>query len=286
MVVPGPPVVDYRRNSKPTLALDRTGGANHGKVYLVYPDYTTGDSDLIFSLWHPLLGDWTPPSRLNDDPEGNGKDQDFPRVTLGPKGILRVVWLDHRNDPGDGSIEVWGKISRDGGTSFEPDFRISDGAFPAPTGTGAYLGTHLGLTASAFVFRPLWPDRRNLDGDIFTSAVRDFPLEEVTTLHVSKDSGATISWTSLDPVHGVETTYGVVSGALAGLRLNSGFINASCLDDSVPDTPYVDLRPDPSSGEGVYYMVQARKLEQRGSFGITGLAPDPRIALDIASPCP
>ncbi len=277
------PNADYYRTSQPTLAIDRSGGANHGKAHIVFSDATTGDSDLRYSQRDDFLG-WLPPIRLNDDPEGNGKDQDFPRMVVDPRGIVRVIWLDHRNDPGDESIEVWGKVSRDGGQNFEPDFQISDRSFLAPTGSNAFLGDIIGLTASDFVSRPMWPDRRSDDGDIYSAAIRDFPLDEVSGVRVSQDNETTVSWTSLDPVHGPETVYAMISGTLNDLRFDTGYANAECLQSDIADTPYVDTRPDPSPGRGVYYLLQARKADEKGSFG-AATSPDPRIRLDLAPPC-
>ncbi|HHN75343.1 MAG TPA: exo-alpha-sialidase, partial [Acidobacteria bacterium] len=281
--VVGQPKVDYYRSSQPTLAIDRSGGPGHGKAHVVFSDATTGDSDLLYSQRDEVLG-WFPPVRLNDDAEGNGKDQDFPRMVIDPRGVVRVVWLDHRNDPGDGSIEVWGKLSRDGGQNFEADFQISDRSFLAPTGSKAFLGDYIGLTASDFVSRPLWPDRRSDEGDIYTAVIRDFPLDEVGGVRVTRGAGTTVSWTSLDPVHGPETVYAMVSGALADLAADGGYLGAGCLQSDIPDTPYVDTRPDPSAGEGVYYILQARKADERGSFG-AATSPDARVRLDLAPPC-
>ncbi len=271
----------------PVLAVDRSGGPTHGMVHCVYSwDSGTGDSDLFYSRRPPGAGGaWLPRLRLNDDSVGNGKNQDLPAASVDPDGILRIVWMDRRNDTGDGSIEVWGKISRDGGGNFEADFPISDQPFLEPTGDGANLGGHAQVLSSANLFFPFWPDRRIDDGDIFSAAVRDFALAEVTGLMVAKNGSTTISWTSQDPTYGEETVYDLISGDLDELRADAGFDRATCLGEDIPDTPYVDSRVGPNSGFGYYYLARSQNGASDSSFGASNTSPDARVGIDLEPQC-
>ncbi len=284
-LVPGSPVVDYRRTSRPTLAIDRSGGVFSGGAHLVYSTWDGSESDLRYSRHLPGPGNWSPPVRLNDDPIGNIKDQDFPRVSVDPRGLLRVIWLDHRNDPGDGSIEVWAKISRDAGSSFEADFPISTRAFLAPQGEGAFMGDTIAVRSWRDVFIGAWPDRVRDDGDILSAAVRDHELSDIESVMVTGKESTRVSWTSQDALYGAETVYDVVSGRLTELRDDFGFRLSECAAENLPDTPFDDTRTTPTAGDGFYYLIRSELDPQRGSFGAAPTTPDRRLALDIDAPC-
>ncbi len=110
---------------------------------------------------------------------------------------------------------------------------------------------------------------------------------EVLGLTVSRPSGATarLAWVSQDGTAGSGTSYDVVTGSVAALRTSGGFGGASCLVDDDADTPYDDTRPRPAAGAADYYLVRAEHACV-GTYGNAGVTPDPRDALDAASPCP
>lgn len=276
---------DYRRTSRPTLAVDRSDGAFRGGVHLVYPSETSGQADVMYSRHPPGPGSWLPPVRLEDVPQTS--DQDFPIVRVDGSGVVSVFWLDHRNDTGDLSMEAWGTISRDSGSSFEPNFLISDAPFTAPTGSGAFLGDHLALVAWPNLFLPAWPDRQRDDGDLLASAVRIFvldPVEGVMVDHAGET--ATVSWTSQDPIYGEETVYDVADGLLTELAVDQGFERAACAVSDWPDTPWEDSRTGPQAGDGRYYLLRSRYLTDASSWGSCAAATDARVRLDVAPPCP
>jgi len=284
-LVPGSPTVDYRRTSRPSLDVDASGGAFAGGLHLVFGNWEGNESDVKYSRRPPGPGSWSPPVRLNDDPPGNGKDQDFPSLRIDPLGVVRVIWLDHRNDPGDGSVEVYAMTSRDFGSSFEPSYPVSTDPFPVPTGSGAFLGDHLGIAVWRHVFLAVWPDRNRDDGDLLAANVRDFPFEEVSGVTVRRLPATRISWNSQDATYGPATVYDLVSGSLADLRRDRGFASAGCLAEDVPDTPYEDTRSDPPPGDGYYYLVRSQQGTDEGSHGQSTAPPDRRIRLDVAPAC-
>ncbi len=276
---------DYRRSSRPSLAVDRSDGAFRGGVHLVFGNDFGGQSDVMYSRRLPGPGSWSPTSVLEDVPAGS--DQDFPLIRVDADGVVSALWFDHRNDPGDQSIEVWGVISRDFGSSFEANFQISQTSFIAPTGAGAFLGDHLAHVTWSNVFLGAWPDRQRDDGDLLASAVRLFMLDPVSGVRVDKNGTATtISWDSQDLLYGEATVYDVSDGALTELRSDGGFERAACAASDVPDTPWEDGRSGPSSGEGRYYLVRSRLDTDRASWGASSTLVDHRLRLDVASPCP
>src|SRR5262249_2727058 len=97
----------------------------------------------------------------------------------------------------------------------------------------------------------------------------------------------TISWDSLDPVVGSGAAYDLVSGLASQLRSDAGYLRAGCLIAGVSDTPFTDTRPGPSLGQAFYYLVRGRNGCGLGTYGDSGLVPDPRDFLDSGSPsCP
>ncbi|RMF72665.1 MAG: exo-alpha-sialidase [Acidobacteria bacterium] len=286
-VVPTTPFVDFRRTSRPSLDADRSGGTFHGGLHLVYGTWldATSETDVQRSRRLPGVQGWVPPVRLNDDPPGNGRDQDFPSVRVDPLGTVRAIWMDRRNDPGTGLAEIFAASSHDAGGSFEPSFPVSAEPFPIPTGPGSFLGDHLGLATWAHVFLVVWPDRNRDDGDLLAAAVRDFPFEEVSDLRVNRVPQTELSWTSQDPVHGAATVYDVVSGSLLDLLLDGGFVSATCAAEDVDDSPWVDPRADPSAGDGTWYLVRSQQGSDAGSHGSSTAPPDLRLRLDVAPVC-
>ena len=80
-----------------------------------------------------------------------------------------------------------------------------------------------------------------------------------------------------------DAPFDVVVGFLSDLRTDGDFTWASCLD-SFTESPGTDELPDPSGGEGRYYL--ARGQSGCTSYGDSSMDPDPRDDLDNVDPCP
>ena len=110
---------------------------------------------------------------------------------------------------------------------------------------------------------------------------------EVLGLRANKVPMATrITWDSQGGTTGPCTRHDIVSGTVQALRADQGFAGASCLANDVAGASYDDTRPDPASGQGVYYLARAQNGSGTGTFGDSSLVPDPRDVLDAAAPCP
>jgi hypothetical protein len=160
----------FRNPMIPAIAVDRTTGPNRGRIYIVWPDERFGDPDTLIS-WSDDKGDtWSAPLRVNDDAVGNDADQFFPWVATDDNGHVHVTFLDRREDPDGLLLAMYLATSTDGGVSFGPNIRISDGIY-GPSNFG-FLGDYTGAAVSgANKIHPLWPDGRFGDEDIFTKAV-------------------------------------------------------------------------------------------------------------------
>ena len=110
-------------HAAPSLAWDRSGSANSGRVYLVYTDEAqdeSNDTDIFLRFSDDDGASWSAPLRLNDD--ASNRSQFSPRLAVDQStGNVAATWYDARNDAGTGSpsdsddtpntdVEVWGTL--------------------------------------------------------------------------------------------------------------------------------------------------------------------------------
>ena len=165
---------NHRVNSFPSMAVDISGGANNGYIYIVWanigvPGVNTGDDIDVYVIRSTNGGTtWSSPVKVNQDPSGQGKEHYFPWISCDPvTGYLSVIFYDDRNVSGT-QCEVFCANSFDGGLTWS-DFKVSDVAFtpaPIPGLAGGYMGDYLGIAARNYKVYPVWPDNRT--GTIMT----------------------------------------------------------------------------------------------------------------------
>jgi hypothetical protein len=145
-------------------------------------------------------------SILNDD---NGHDratglatdevisgQALPRLSVDAQGDIAVIWYDTRHDPLDHNLDhfyatrdgppahlldVFGTVSTDGGSTFSPNFRVTDTSFNADQarftdarGNDNFdLGDAISLAVANHTAYAAWTDTRHGNQDVFFSR---FPL--------------------------------------------------------------------------------------------------------------
>lgn len=134
------------------------------------------DTDVFLSKSTDGGRTWSPPVRVNQDPEGNDRDQWFPWVAVAPDGRVDVVFYDRRDDPNNKLAHTYLARSRDGGRTWT-EIRVSDFASNfdnAFFGTGRFIGDYNGLAIDfrGFSF-PVWTgvQPRKMDSDIFFARV-------------------------------------------------------------------------------------------------------------------
>ncbi len=186
---------DRSIDAEPGLAWDRTGGAHHGRVYLVYTLEVKNESDNtdIFVRYSDDNGaTWSQGVWVNDDTTVNS--QFLPKIALDQTtGNLAVVWYDARNDLGKGGpgdtngkpnddAQFWGAFSTDGGLTFTPNMQISAGTSNShDSHNGIDYGDYSGLAFYGGIAHPAWSDNSNSTGnnpngplfklDIYTAGV-------------------------------------------------------------------------------------------------------------------
>jgi hypothetical protein len=154
----------------PTHDVDRSGGPHRGRLYVVWPDLRFGDQDIVIVHSDDRGETWSAPTRVNDDAPGNGALQSLPWVTVDPAGRVHVMFLDGRGTPGRLTLATYLATSTDGGVTFAPNIRVSDGFFAADQGP-RFLGDYNQMVVAGARIHPIWSDGRSGDTDIITQGV-------------------------------------------------------------------------------------------------------------------
>jgi PEP-CTERM motif len=111
------------------LEYDFSGGVNNGTLYMLYTqaaNTTTNDTNIVFRRSTNNGATFSSEVRLNTDAGSNS--QYFGRLAVDQKtGWLASVWYDARNSATNNKLEVWGTVSIDGGLTWAPNFKVSQG---------------------------------------------------------------------------------------------------------------------------------------------------------------
>jgi hypothetical protein len=162
------------------LAYDLSGRARNGRVYMVYSDENINESNDT-DTWVRYSDDdgltWSAAARVNDD--ATNRSQFLPRIAVDQSsGFVGVSWYDARNDSGSGSgdsdgvpntnAQIYAAISADGGQSFGPNVRVSDGTSFHRVGWNLDYGAYGGLAFFGGTLYPAWADN--------SAALNDFEV--------------------------------------------------------------------------------------------------------------
>jgi hypothetical protein len=173
-----------------SLGVDRSTGPRRGWVYAVWTDRngtatdpdcvgvaSDSNSNVYFSRSTDGGATWSAPQIIHSNPPKT--DQFNQWMDVDPfDGTIHVMYYDTRDDPGRKKAHVYYIASRDGGTTWVDESRVTT----APTDetvagadTGNQYGDYNGLAAYRGVAYPVWTDRRpGVPGDkeqIFTAGI-------------------------------------------------------------------------------------------------------------------
>jgi hypothetical protein len=172
---------DRSVDAEANLAWDRSGGAHDGRVYAIWTREVKNESDNMDIMLRHSDDDgasWSSPRRLNDDTGTNS--QINPAIAVDQtSGDVAAGWYDARRDHGTGGagdtdgipnddVQFWGTYSTNGGATFAPNFRVSQGTTNASvgvTGSGFNLGDYTHAAFESGNFYPAWSDNSNSTGD-------------------------------------------------------------------------------------------------------------------------
>ena len=113
--------------SQAWIDVDRSGGPNHGNIYILCTVQPPGPDPLDVMFIRSTDGgqSFSPPMRLNDDPPDSNAWQWFGTMDVAPDGRIDVIWNDSRN----GSTYFWNELfysySNDGGLTWSPNEPIT-----------------------------------------------------------------------------------------------------------------------------------------------------------------
>jgi hypothetical protein len=170
---------DRSIDAEANLAWDGSDGAHNGRAYLVWTQETPNESDntdIMLQHSDDHGATWSPAVKLNDDHTVNS--QYDPSIALDQSsGYVALSWYDTRNDLGTGGsgdtngipnddYQIWATYSTNGGATFAPNFRVSQGTSNAIDANSFFdVGdyTHAAFVSGAFW--PAWSDNSNSTGD-------------------------------------------------------------------------------------------------------------------------
>jgi thrombospondin type 3 repeat protein len=150
----------------PTIAVDRSGGPHHGRIYVAWSRYADG---LGFAelAWSDDRGDhWSQPTRV-DPFERPGDTHNLAWVVVDDHGRVYVTYQLWRPDPAGMLRGEYLAASTDGGATFGPNIRISDGLYLFKHFASDYDEPAIGGNR----LHAIWPDARFGDNDVFTQSI-------------------------------------------------------------------------------------------------------------------
>jgi hypothetical protein len=181
---------DRSVDAEASLAWDRSGGPNNGRVYVVWTQELPNESDnmdIMLQYSDDNGSTWSPAVRLNDDHTTNS--QFMPAIAVDQTtGNVAVSWYDCRNDLGTGGVgdtdgvpnddaQIWGTFSTNGGLTFAPNFQVSAGTFNAPDAQSGFdYGDYTHAAFQSSLFYPAWSDNSNSTGQNPDGTLRQLDL--------------------------------------------------------------------------------------------------------------
>ena len=143
----------------PAVAVDNSNGPHSGRLYVAMNTWT--GKYLRVQVIRSTDGGATWSKPVPVAPASATRDQFFPALSVSPKGLVGVSWLDRRNDPNNIDYQAFGAISTDGGQTF-PNTQLTQ-AFSNPDtdGDNGWMGDYTGNTWAGGDFIAAWMDSSN-----------------------------------------------------------------------------------------------------------------------------
>ena len=161
-----------RSSDFPQVAIDMSGGAFDGFVYVVWHSGLVGGNRPMIAHSEDGGDSWTDPIPVNQDTVTTYHW--WPSVSVDANGTVNVIYLDRRNNPGTSFTDLYLSQSTDGGYTFT-DTQVTD-----VTSTWEGIAHDSGFTWSGDYIRGVtqdtslyatWADPRNGDPDVYFSRI-------------------------------------------------------------------------------------------------------------------
>ncbi|UCE74792.1 MAG: exo-alpha-sialidase [Methanomassiliicoccales archaeon] len=153
---------DYRTPTLLMSAVDLSDTNTSGSLYVTWNDYRTGDADILMIYSRDGGSTWSEPIRVNNDTEGNGKDQFFSAVAVSPQGYVHLIYYDRRDDEDNTMMHIYYALSKDGGEEYTFQTNITTVSFDGNNGVGSepFIGDYIGICATNTTAYGIWCDTR------------------------------------------------------------------------------------------------------------------------------
>ncbi len=181
----------HRSHTIPVPAVDRSGGARDGCLYVAWAEEMEGDTEVrVASSCGDLLS-WSDPVTVHSNPR-DGTHQFLPWIDVGPDGAVHVAFYDNRHDPENRFVDLYYAVSLDGGKTWR-DARVSevssDPSWSFHQNGATFLGDYVAVDASERAVHLAWTDTRHGVADIFHAVV----LRSAADQQVFRDAAPTVA---------------------------------------------------------------------------------------------
>ena len=157
-----------RANGMPVIACDRSGGENHGTIYLNWTDQRNGKENIDVFVAKSIDGGktWSVPTRVNTD--DTQRQQFLTWMTIDQStGYLYCVFYDRRNHV-DTHTDVFLAVSKNGGKTWTNE-QLNDKPFkPLPL---VFFGDYNNIAAVNGKVMPIWTELHNGKLSIWTALI-------------------------------------------------------------------------------------------------------------------
>ncbi len=228
-----------------------------------------GEPDVVSYNSHNAGKTWAGPVRLNDDKLGAyDTAHDLAWGSFAPNGTYATVWRDRRNTGAGDTVpfQIYGTISKDGGNTYAPNFRISDAVSPAVT--LIHGDDFLGCAVSDSTVYALWSDMRTGKENTFFNATSISKL--LTSVPVISDNPAIKVDVYPNPFHNQTNIMIHTAQSLQGSTMLVFSIDGKKVDE-LPigeGTMHTIKVHSLATGTYVWSLVQGEKTLARGKWVI------------------
>jgi hypothetical protein len=160
------PNAQFNIISQPFLAVDSSGGPEHGTLYLVFPQRHDGQFDIMVSFSRDHGDTWSRPDFV--DWEESLSDQFHPTVVVDDEGVLHITYFDRRYEAGNRLVDLtwsWGTPM----AGFQSK-RVTQTSFDGDLGNHqeghAFLGDYNGLAFQNGTVYASFSDNRRGSSDV------------------------------------------------------------------------------------------------------------------------
>ncbi|UCE37851.1 MAG: hypothetical protein JSW00_00990 [Thermoplasmata archaeon] len=156
------PNCEFRTPTLLMSAVDLSDTNTSGSLYVTWNDYREGDADIMLIYSRDNGETWSDAIRVNNDTEGNGKDQFFSAVAVSDQGYVHLIFYDRRDDDDNTVMHIYYALSKSGGENFAYQTNITTESFDGNNAQGSspFIGDYIGLTASNTTAYGIWCDTR------------------------------------------------------------------------------------------------------------------------------